>query len=198
MVAGRLVLFLRARPSFGAMRQESHGRSTASSLAVRDRDLAVEDDVHLLDGRGVERGAAAGRDGRRTRARECRTGPASRPCRRTIRMSSWPGAWYAGRRRSGRRSSGHLTAPGPRTMRSRDEPMTFDIGLGGILQPVDRRSDRIGNGFRWPLAKPGASSRRTSAVSTDDRARVSMPDIGVPAAVEGEDVELDDPVAPPR
>jgi hypothetical protein len=32
MVAGLSVLFLRARPSFGAMRQESQRRSTASPL----------------------------------------------------------------------------------------------------------------------------------------------------------------------
>ena len=45
-----------------------------------------------------------------------------------------------------------------------------EVTLKGLIAPA-----LIGNGFKWPPAKPGASSRSTAPVATDDSPSVSMP-----------------------
>src|SRR5262249_17727991 len=63
---------------------------------------------------------------------------------------------------------------GRRITRSRDEPATATKASLACSSEYTA-PDLIGNGFRCPLPKPGASSRSTAPVAIDDSPSVSMP-----------------------
>ena len=83
--------FLKARPSFGAMRQESRGCRTASSEPLEI--VTAPSSTTYIFSIG-EASSVVPPPGARVEipSQSVSEGPASRPCSRTIRMSVCPGA----------------------------------------------------------------------------------------------------------
>ena len=109
---------------------------------------------------GAMRRDARARGCRRARPRGPAGGPS--PCR------GGRGPHRAGLPRSGRRSWRRPSRARPEHEAVAGRAQHRRVGLGGVLQPVDAPA-RIGNGFRSAVAKPGASSRSTSAPSRPTR-----------------------------